>query len=125
MDCNKNVNDINKIVSSIVPEALCLSISARERLGFEALRHALVQCVQGRVPISGEAILVTNARHFDALRQSADALAAARSSLESGVPSDLVAQDLRAAIHHLGTITGAVTTDEVLGRIFERFCIGK
>jgi tRNA modification GTPase len=46
-------------------------------------------------------------------------------ALDSGATSDLLAEDLRAAIYHLGTITGEVTTDEVLGQIFERFCIGK
>ena len=125
VDCNKNVNEINNIVSSTIPEAVCLVISARSRLGLDALRQALVQSVQGRIPLSGEAILVTNARHHEALRQTADALDAALKGLDAGTPSDLVAQDLRTALHHLGTITGAITTDEVLGQIFSRFCIGK
>ena len=70
-------------------------------------------------------VLVTNARHHEALRQSADALEAALTALDAGIPSDLIAQDLRTALHHLGTITGTITTDEVLGQIFSRFCIGK
>ncbi|MBQ9711808.1 MAG: tRNA uridine-5-carboxymethylaminomethyl(34) synthesis GTPase MnmE, partial [Bacteroidales bacterium] len=46
-------------------------------------------------------------------------------SLSSGITPDLLAEDLRDALHHLGTITGEVTPDEVLGEIFGRFCIGK
>ncbi|MCD6201652.1 MAG: tRNA uridine-5-carboxymethylaminomethyl(34) synthesis GTPase MnmE, partial [Bacteroidales bacterium] len=45
--------------------------------------------------------------------------------LQEGLPSDLVAQDLREAIHYMGEITGEITTDEILGNIFSRFCIGK
>ena len=81
--------------------------------------------VKDRFSSSSESILVTNSRHHEALRHSAESLSAAQSALEAGLPSDLVAQDLRAALYHLGTITGAVSSDEVLGLVFSRFCIGK
>ena len=151
VDANRNVNAINKVVSSAIPQAFCTEISARDRFGLDELRAWLVRAVsdriaaagapsvghhsattsassaaaQGQVPVTAEMVLVTNARHHEALRQSADALDAALIALDAGIPSDLIAQDLRTALHHLGTITGTITTDEVLGQIFSRFCIGK
>lgn len=124
-DCNKNVKDINKFVSSLGFEALALNISALNGVGLPDLCSLLVSLVRDRFACSSSAILVTNARHHEALCRTADALDAARSALDSGVPSDLIAQDLREALYHLGTITGAVSSDEVLGSIFSRFCIGK
>ncbi|MCF8307857.1 MAG: hypothetical protein K9I68_02495, partial [Bacteroidales bacterium] len=44
---------------------------------------------------------------------------------EQGIPSDLISIDIRTALHHLGEITGEITTDEILGNIFSKFCIGK
>ena len=128
VDCNKNVKDINNFVSSAGFKYDMLCISALVGTGIPELRATLARLVRERISGSfgsDESVLVTNARHHEALRQSADALDAALTSLDAGLPSDLVAQDLRAALHHLGTITGAITTDEVLGSIFERFCIGK
>ncbi len=69
--------------------------------------------------------LLTNVRHHDALLRVLDALAHVREGLTQGLPSDLVVIDLRDALYHLGTITGQVSSDEVLGTIFRRFCIGK
>jgi tRNA modification GTPase len=69
--------------------------------------------------------LVTNARHARALRAAAESLSVVSDGLDRGIPSDLLAEDLRAAISSLGSITGEITTDEVLGEIFSRFCIGK
>ena len=70
-------------------------------------------------------ILLTNVRHLEALKHTNTALLHAARGLSDGLSADLVAIDLRDALHHLGTITGEVTTDEVLGNIFGRFCIGK
>ena len=69
--------------------------------------------------------LLTNVRHHDALLRVLDALAHVREGLTQGLPSDLVVIDLRDALYHLGQITGQVSSDEVLGTIFSRFCIGK
>ena len=129
IDLNKNVKTLNKIVSSAGGEAITLEISALTGEGLPALRSTLVSLVQDRLDAaatgSSEALLVTNVRHEQALRRCADALENARRGLENALPSDLIAQDLREALHHLGTITGEITTDEVLGEIFGRFCIGK
>ncbi len=69
--------------------------------------------------------LVTNMRHAQALSDTATCLLRVRSGLASNIPTDLLAQDIREAIYHLGSITGEISTDEVLGNIFRNFCIGK
>ncbi|MBQ1938211.1 MAG: tRNA uridine-5-carboxymethylaminomethyl(34) synthesis GTPase MnmE [Bacteroidales bacterium] len=69
--------------------------------------------------------LVTNMRHAQALSDTATCLLRVRSGLASNIPTDLLAQDIREAIYHLGSITGEISTDEVLGNIFRNYCIGK
>ena len=91
--------------------------------GLEKLRSVLPGLADPGA--SGGDTLVTNARHAAALRDAAAALAAVSDGMDQGLPSDLLAEDLRTAITHLGSITGQISTDEVLGEIFSRFCIGK
>ena len=99
-----------------------LSLSAKHGAGLEELRAALA----ARAGVaSATGTLVTNARHAAALREAAASLAAVSDGLDRGIPSDLLAEDLRAALASLGSITGLITTDEVLGEIFSKFCIGK
>ena len=74
---------------------------------------------------SPDATLVTNIRHYEALLHASESLKSVQQGLEMNTPTDLVSQDLREALHYLGSITGEITTDEVLGNIFSRFCIGK
>ncbi|MFC2104812.1 tRNA uridine-5-carboxymethylaminomethyl(34) synthesis GTPase MnmE [Bacteroidota bacterium] len=70
-------------------------------------------------------VIVTNARHYEALEKASESLQRAIDGLNSGVTGDFLAQDIREALHYLGEITGEITTDEVLGNIFKNFCIGK
>ena len=122
---NKNVMRANIFVSLLLDkgiEANVLEISAKTGLGLEKLLDTLASSCS---PDSGSDLLVTNARHAEALRASAEALDKVASGLELQLPTDLLAEDLRDAISHLGTITGEISTDEVLGEIFGRFCIGK
>lgn len=70
-------------------------------------------------------IIVTNARHAAALEAAAAALDELVKGLNDSIPVDFVAQDLRLAIHHLSTITGTISTPEILQTIFTHFCIGK
>lgn len=115
--CNNNVLSFEKQIFS----PAVLEISAKFGTGLEKLRETLVSLV-GKLP--EDAVLVTNARHVEALRQTSEALRVVREGL-STLPGDLLAEDLRAALASLGTITGEITTDEVLGEIFGKFCIGK
>ena len=101
-----------------------LLLSARTGQGADALRRALTDaCGLSAIPQGN--ILVTNARHAQALAHASAALDSFLTALRTSLPSDLAAQDLRQALHHLGAITGTVTTPDILANIFARFCIGK
>ena len=101
-----------------------LWISARQGNGVDILRRRLVDLVlQGES--AGEGTIVTNARHFQALEKVGEALASIRKGLDELLPGDLLALDIRVALHYLGEITGEITTEEMLGWIFGKFCVGK
>lgn len=122
---NKIVTTLNFFVSSPkieLDKTSIIVISAKTGKGLENLRSALVSRAN---VASASGTLVTNARHAAALREAAASLSAVSDGLDTGRPSDLLAEDLRAALASLGSITGEITTDEVLGEIFSRFCIGK
>ena len=121
---NTNVMLLNKEVLSASSKVIKLYISAKTGFGLDLLKKELVSLFKDNTYFSDHAV-VTNSRHYEALVNARTALEKVRLALDSGATSDLLAEDLRAAIYHLGTITGEVTTDEVLGHIFERFCIGK
>ena len=70
-------------------------------------------------------VIVANVRHFEALIKASEALKRGRQGLVDGIPSDFVAQEIREVLHYLGTLTGTITTDNLLSSIFSRFCIGK
>lgn len=100
-------------------------ISAKTGLGVEKVKSALrAQLVPGGIEAT-ESIMVTNVRHRDALRRAGESLNQALDSVRCGMAGELVSIDVRAAADALGEITGAITTDEILGRIFSEFCIGK
>jgi len=101
-----------------------IEISAKEGSGIESLRSKLVEVVTGDFNISTDTI-VSNARHYDALIRTAASLAKAQYDLEHNVTADFVAMDIRQAMYDLGTITGDISTDDLLGNIFSKFCIGK
>lgn len=101
-----------------------LNISAKTGKGLDQL-HAMLVEIGRKLMDTQNAVLVTNMRHYEALKHAHDSLVAVQKGLDEGIPTDLVAQDLREALYYLGSITGEITTDEVLGSIFSRFCIGK
>lgn len=103
-------------------KACHINVSAKNGDGLEALRLALKEAVGDR---AADDTLLTNSRHFDALRKVDEALKRVDQALDEEMPADLVAVDLRDALYHLGTITGEVASEEVLGSIFGRFCVGK
>ena len=121
---NNNVRLSNNFVINIDEKLVGLEISAKIGFGLDELKKWLVDS-QKDLTLDSDQTIVTNFRHYQALRNALSALKEARSSMSSGRPSDLLAEELRDALMHLGTITGEVTSDEVLGQIFERFCIGK
>ena len=124
LDGNINVSLLNESVSFTDNKVIKLYISAKTGFGLDSLRKAL-SATQKDITLDSDQTIVTNLRHFQALSETGSALSRARASLSSGLTPDLIAEDLRSALYHLGTITGEVTPDEVLGEIFGRFCIGK
>ena len=103
-------------------DILVICISAKHKFGLNDLYNTLKHSQPLAHP---DSTLVTNVRHYEALVHANDSLERVQQGLEMNIPTDLVSQDLRQALYHLGSITGEITTDEVLGSIFSRFCIGK
>lgn len=103
-----------------------LPISAKKGLGIDALQSVLVES-QKALSSSAAAggTLVSNIRHYQALMDAQIALDRVEDGLTSDLATDLVAQDIREALYHLGSIVGEINTEEVLGNIFGKFCIGK
>jgi len=99
-------------------------ISAKEGIGIETLKEKLVGMVAGDFNLANETI-VSNVRHYDALCRTATSLEKAKYDLENDITADFVAMDIRQAMFDLGTITGDISTDDLLGNIFSKFCIGK
>ena len=114
-----------KTLAEAFPSATLLTISAKERTTLASLCEAILYHIETQVPDSENDVIVTNARHAEALRNAADAASAVSQAIDAGLPADLIAQDLRATIHYLSSITGEITPTEVLSTIFSRFCIGK
>lgn len=99
-------------------------ISARKGVNIDRLEEFLVR--SAAIPaISAEDVVVTNARHYEALTRALGNIREVQTGLAGGLPGDLVSEPLRAAIGNLSEIVGEMTTDEVLGNIFANFCIGK
>jgi tRNA modification GTPase len=101
-----------------------LFISAKEKSGLEELRNRLSDIVV-KEKLSSDDVIITILRHYEALLRVSESLGRVMSGLEDRIPEDLIAIDIRQAIHYLGEITGEITSDEILGNIFRNFCIGK
>ena len=112
-------------LNDVLPEGIpIVAISAKRDADVEALRDLIVETAS--LPdVASDAVIVTNARHYQALTRARDAIARAIDGLDSGLSGDLLGQDIRECLHWLGEITGEITTDNILGEIFAHFCIGK
>ena len=73
----------------------------------------------------GDQAIISNARHYHSITSTLTALNEASKGLEENIPTDLIATDIRSALYHLAEITGEVSTEDILGNIFGKFCIGK
>ncbi len=113
-DAKAKFTDLDKVVF----------ISAKQHLHTEVLKQKMVDTVlRGRV--NTESTIVTNARHYHALKEVEKSLAEIRKGLDNNLPGDLLSLDIRRCLHYLGEITGEVTNDDMLDYIFSKFCIGK
>ena len=99
-------------------------LSAKKQTGTDELKKYLAATQKNKMSDS-DTTLVTNIRHIEALTRTFEALTRVKSGLASGIPTDLVAQDIREALYYIGSIVGEISDNEVLGLIFSRFCIGK
>lgn len=101
-----------------------LFISAKEHTHVNLLKKRLVEeVITGS--IETENVVVTNARHYEALKKVSEALTDIRKGMDDKLPGDLIALDIRSCLHYLGEITGQITNEDQLDYIFSKFCIGK
>ena len=116
----------NEILASIPEEYIFsqLRISAKENINIDELKKILSLYVKNLSPSAGNTI-ITNIRHYEALNNALQALEKIEEGMQIHLSGDLLAIDIRETLYHLGSITGAVSNDELLGNIFSRFCIGK
>lgn len=101
-----------------------IRISAKTGEGVDNLLELLKSSVDATAAYAGD-VLVSNQRHYEALSQANEALDSALAAMQHGLPSDLLSEDIRQVIYLLGTITGEITSDDILQNIFSHFCIGK
>lgn len=99
-------------------------ISARENIGIDLLRKALCATIDTEGLYRGD-VIVSNARHYDALAKAHEGIERAIAGLTDGISSEMLSEDIRTTLDALGEITGEITSDEILGNIFSKFCIGK
>lgn len=123
---NTHIKETTTLLNHITSQtsATIVAISAKQGLNIANLEKALTTAA-GIDQIPEDQIMVTNARHYQALTHATDSIARAIDALTAGISGDFIAQDIRETLHHLGEITGQISTDEILGSIFSRFCIGK
>ena len=116
----------NEILASIPEEYIFsqLRISAKENINIDELKKILSLYVKNLSPSAGNTI-ITNIRHYEALNNALQALEKVEEGMQIRLSGDLLAIDIRETLYHLGSITGAVSNNELLGNIFSRFCIGK
>lgn len=99
-------------------------ISAKNNMHIEVLREKMVDLIlEGKV--QPENTIITNARHFHALKEVARSLKDIKEGLDKKIPGDLLALDIRRSLHYFGEITGEITNEDQLDYIFSKFCIGK
>ncbi len=101
-----------------------LPISARTGDNIPLLMEKLTEVITAN-PFGAADVIVSNTRHYEALLRANEAIERAIAGLKTSVSSEFIAQDVRECLHYIGEITGTITTDEVLGNIFSKFCIGK
>ena len=98
-------------------------ISAKQKTGLNELKNKFAKIINDKH--SPDGVIITNIRHYEALKKVSSSLKRVIQGLGQNTPTDLIAIDIRQAVHYLGEITGTITTEDILGNIFANFCIGK
>lgn len=121
-----NKTDLPRRLGGSLPEGLrVVEVSAKTGAGLDALRDAIFDSSVKNRAVMSEGVVVTSIRHRLSLERAEDRMRAALSAIEDEKPLEIVAMELREALDALGEIVGAVTTEDILDRIFSEFCIGK
>jgi len=110
-------------IASLPHTQSAILVSAKQKRHIDELKHKIYSAAV-KNKLTGHETLVTNIRHLEALQKTEEALARVLNGIDS-VTSDFLSMDIKQALHYLGEITGAVTTDDLLENIFSKFCIGK
>lgn len=118
------INKIDLNTSSSISGIDAVMISAKEGVGIDTLR-ATLRGVANTTSLDSGSVVVSNMRHYSALDKALSALRNALSAMDNDVPTDLLSEDIRQILHHLGEITGEITSTDILQNIFSKFCIGK
>jgi tRNA modification GTPase len=126
-------NKIDSGANETIQQLEVMDLTDNEKIVFVAARKRenldeLIDFMTGAIDFdltSQPDVIVTNARHFEILKNAHEAILRVLNGLNSGITGDFLAQDIRECLHYLGEITGEISTDEVLGHIFKNFCIGK
>jgi tRNA modification GTPase len=126
--CNKD--DLPQRISldrlkRLFPESPVVATSALYKKGLGELKSALAALLISNPHAQPPSVVVSNLRHKQSLEKTVDFLKQARKGIEGKTPPEFIATDIQSALHHLGEITGQTSTEELLDRIFSRFCIGK
>ena len=118
--------ELEKLKNSAIElsQSAFIPISAKQKRHIDELKHKIYSSTV-KQQFGGDETLVTNIRHLEALKKTETALAGLLNGIDTQVTSDFLAMDIKQALHYLGEITGAVTTDDLLDNIFSKFCIGK
>ena len=119
-----SAQSLEAIKAMLPPEGQVIAISAQNDNNIQRLQQLLAE-VAAMPQMDSDAVVVTNVRHYEALCRAQRAIDRAIAALQDGISGDLVSQDIRECLHHLGTITGEITTHDILGEIFAHFCVGK
>ncbi|TNE56325.1 MAG: tRNA uridine-5-carboxymethylaminomethyl(34) synthesis GTPase MnmE [Bacteroidetes bacterium] len=120
----QNKTDVPFDQRAIDFQGITLHISAKTGAGIEELKQHLGESVLGEQSLEDRSI-VSNARHLEALEKAKESLQRASDGIEQGISGDFIAMDIRQAMYHIGSITGDISNEDLLGNIFSKFCIGK
>lgn len=122
-----NKVDLVKSEKDIIPSTECVYISALTGIGIDRLTDLIVKKAQmlDETREDNDSVMITNLRQAQALEKALESINALINGLDSQLETDLLAQHLRETIYHLSTLTGTITTPDILNTIFSRFCIGK
>jgi tRNA modification GTPase len=115
-------DDAIQKIKEVLPETIF--ISAQFHKGIELLKEKLFSMAAGNEVLS-ENVIVTNARHYSALKEISASLEEIKKGIENKMSGDLLSLDIRRCLHYLGEITGEISNEDMLDYIFSKFCIGK